>query len=517
MILTSFSNTQVILLSTAGTTFLLSLFFQVKQKEYLAVGFLIITALLVFSFAAMLDPFINLWDERFHALVAKNMMNHPLMPTLYDDPVVNMAYDRWDRYFIWLHKQPLFLWQIALSYKIFGISEFSLRIPDIILGAVMVFAMYRSGKLLVNPRVGYLAGVLALSTMYFLELVAGRQEVDHNDFTFMVYVSLSLWSLIEYRKTNRTFWIYLVGAFSGLAILCKWAVGLLVYLGWVIVNLYQKKYRVRDYSEMAIALSITFLIALPWQILTFFWYPTEAHQAFLLNSSHLWVPVDGQRGIFWYHIERFHDIYGAFAPFLIVPAFYLLLKNNRDKAFVISCIWMVIGVYLFFSLAETKMASFTIVVSMIIIIAFAALMDSCWSWINAYLDNAFLGKMVFAVMVIGVLALRFDVGSLKEKHSVSDPKNVYSQMLMHNKEVFLSLNLPENAVLFNVKGRHYIEAMFYTGLPSYNFVPTLLQYKDLKAKGRRVAIIRPKNQALPDYLVNDSTTIIIDKEIRGYN
>ena len=63
----------------------------------------------MFLFSSLLDPFLNLWDERFHALVAKNLMNHPLMPTLYDDPVVSMAYDRWDRATIWLHKQPLFL------------------------------------------------------------------------------------------------------------------------------------------------------------------------------------------------------------------------------------------------------------------------------------------------------------------------------------------------------------------------------------------------------------------------
>jgi len=40
-------------------------------------------ALGVRIFAAMLDPFLNTWDEQFHALVAKNMMANPFKPMLY--------------------------------------------------------------------------------------------------------------------------------------------------------------------------------------------------------------------------------------------------------------------------------------------------------------------------------------------------------------------------------------------------------------------------------------------------
>lgn len=181
---TYFDSLQITLLLVAGIAFLASLFFQVRKRENLAIALLVLTGILVFSFSALLDPFLNMWDERFHALVAKNLMNHPLLPTLYDYPIVNMAYDRWDRYHIWLHKQPLFLWQISLSFMIFGVSEFSLRIRDIILGAILIFITYRSGKLLINQRVGYLAGVLIISTFYILELISGRQELSIMIFHF---------------------------------------------------------------------------------------------------------------------------------------------------------------------------------------------------------------------------------------------------------------------------------------------------------------------------------------------
>lgn len=501
----------------AAIAFLSSLYFHIKNKEYLSVGFLIVTALLVFSFAALLDPFLNLWDERFHALVGKNLMNHPLMPTLYDDPVVNMSYDRWDRYHIWLHKQPVFLWQIALSFKLFGVSELSLRLPDVVLSAILVFVGYRSGKVLVNSRVGYITGVLTISTIYLLELAAGRQEVDHNDFSFLVYVSLSLWSLIEYQHTKKWYWIYFIGAFSGLAILCKWMVGLLVYLGWFVLKLIYKKHKLMQYCDLMSALLITVLVALPWQILTLVWYPTEAIQAFTINASHLTFPVDGQRDTFFYHFDKFRVIYGSLAPFLIIPSFYVFYKVCRDKPLVISLLCMVVAVYLFFSVAATKMTSFTLVVSMIILIAFAALFDHCLTYLNRYIKKTGYGNIIFTVALIIIVCLRFDLGLLQERHTMVNADNGYPRMLMLNKAVFTSLTLPKNTVLFNVKGRHYIEAMFYTGLPAYNFIPTFEQCQKLKEKGRRIAIFKNETIELPAYLVNDPTVIILNKTIAGYN
>ncbi len=301
--ITYFTNTQVILLVVALITFLSGLLCHIKEKENLAVGFLILTALSVFSFSALLDPFLNLWDERFHALVGKNLMNHPLMPTLYDDPVVNMAYDRWDRYHIWLHKQPLFLWQIALSFKLFGISEFTLRLPNVVLGAILVFIGYRSGRLMVNKRVGFITGVF-------------------------------------------------------------------------------------DY---------------------------------ILN---------------------------------------LTKKVSFGKSFY---------------------------------------------------------KFIFAISVVILVLLRFDIEFLQEKYTTWKESNSYTRMLRHNKEIFKSLDLPDNTVLFNVKGRHYIEAMFYTGFPSYNFIPSKDQYEDLKEKEKTITIIAPTNTELPEYLKNDTTVIKINKVIKGYD
>src|SRR3954464_6835379 len=106
--------------------FISSLLF-VKGHEKAALMILFIGALFIRFFVAYLDPFLNPWDERFHALVARNMMDHPFSPMLVKDNLLWYDHTNWCGNHIWLHKQPLFLWQMALSMKIFGVSEFAIR------------------------------------------------------------------------------------------------------------------------------------------------------------------------------------------------------------------------------------------------------------------------------------------------------------------------------------------------------------------------------------------------------
>ena len=518
MIETLFDTTQDYLLLACFVSLVLSLGFHIRDKEFFALGFLLMAGAFMFSFAAVLDPFLNLWDERFHALVAKNLLEHPLMPTLYDDPVLSMEYDRWDRYHIWLHKQPLFLWQIALSFKLFGVSELSLRIPNIVMGTALILASYRSGRILFSRNVGLISGMLILTSAYLVQLAAGRQELEHNDFSFLVYISLSIWALIEYRSSGSKVWIVMIGVFAGLAILCKWLVGLLVYFGWGVFHILNDGFRVSRYRDLLTALAITLAIAVPWQILTFAWYPLEASIAYRFNWLHLTVPLDGHRGTIWYHFDQFNVIYGAVASFFVLPGFYLMLKRAGDKKkMVVAIIAMVVIVYVFFTVAATKMPSFTIVVLLPVCLALSMVINEViWRLSRLISAPPAAGNYIFGILILAFALYRFDIGYLEEEHSLKHEKNEYSRMLLHNKQVFQSLDLPENAVLFNVRGRHYVDAMFYTEFPAYNFIPTGEQLLELKRKDRVPAVFSDENTPVPGYLEEDPSVLIINKSLQGY-
>ncbi len=58
-----------------------------RQDEKLAL-LLLVAAGFLLRFYAGSDLFLHNWDERYHALVARNLVFHPLKPTLYDNPVL---------------------------------------------------------------------------------------------------------------------------------------------------------------------------------------------------------------------------------------------------------------------------------------------------------------------------------------------------------------------------------------------------------------------------------------------
>ena len=445
------------------------------------------------------------------------MVDHPFRPTLYDDPVVNMSYDRWDRYHIWLHKQPLFLWQIALSFKLFGISEFTLRLPSIILGVVLVFIGYRSGKLLVNERTGYLTGILLVSSLYNLELIAGRQELEHNDLSYLVYVSLTIWSLIEYHYSGKKYWIYLIGLFAGFAILCKWLAGLLIYFGWFLLKMKERKFMPKEYADLLTSLIIALIVSMPWQFYTLIRYPVETRMAHQYNVQHIFEALDGHQGSFWYHFGKFDLLFGNLASFLIIPGIMVLHKRMTDRNILPSLVGMAAITYLFFSFVQTRMPSFPIIVSLLVYISLASLLDSGLDFIGKLKTTHLIKSMIIAIAILSLFFFRFDIEKIQAKHTFWKEENTYSRMLKHNREIFKSLDLPENTVIFNVKGQHYIELMFYTGFPSYRFVPSHEQYQDIRQKGRNIAIFKPVEGELPDYLTADDSIIILEEQLQGYN
>ena len=62
--------------------------FKVTLVLILATGFI----LRIFTGS---DLYLHEWDEKYHALVAKNMIGHPLEPKLYKDPVLPYDYKVW--------------------------------------------------------------------------------------------------------------------------------------------------------------------------------------------------------------------------------------------------------------------------------------------------------------------------------------------------------------------------------------------------------------------------------------
>lgn len=517
-----FSSNEYTWLISGFLSLLMSLIlFIFYRKISWSLVFLLLGGFLLRMFIGVLDPFLNIWDEQFHALVAKNMMEHPFSPMLYKSQLFDGGTYSWIGSHIWLHKQPLFLWQIALSMKVFGVNALAVRMPSIILSTIVIGCIYRVGTLLVSKETGYFSALLFACSHFCLTLVAGGYATDHNDIAFMFYISASIWAWIEYKNaiTNRKKYIFLVliGLFSGAAVLVKWLVGLLVYSGWGISIIALKKNRKewRNYFHLAISLLITLIVFLPWQWYISSTFPEQSAYEFALNTSHFFNVIEGHGGDGLYHLTQTNYIYGFAFVFMII--FFVLLaikiKPKEYKYFTITCF---VIVYLFFSIAATKMIAFTFAGALFGFLALGSFAESLTKLV--ILNKELVKKRVYArLFKLGIILFlvnnTFNFEKIQEDHTMAS-KNEDSEFFkkLNNNTLFHSFRtqIPNQSeyILFNTTNFEHIQAMFFCDFEAaYDGIPSMEAIKKVKENGYKLALI--KNDKLPDYVVNDPEILLI--------
>jgi 4-amino-4-deoxy-L-arabinose transferase len=503
---------QYLYLFFVGLVLLIFYLFTYKKFDQYSSLFIFLITLCIFGYAVSLDAFLNNWDERFHALVAKNMMTWPLKPMLYSNPILDIDYNNWALANVWLHKQPLFLWQSAISFKLFGSSEIAFRLPSVLLGSFMSIAAYRTGKRLFGHLVGVLIVVLFLSSLFHLQLVSGRQSLGQNDFSFMVYVSLSIWAWVEWIHKKHFKWVLLIGAFAGLAVLCKWLVGLLVFLIWSLHHVLNWS-KTKNLKAIIQSLIISMTIFLPWQIFAFIQYPEEYLIEMKYNAMHFYSVIEGHNGEMWFHFTLFEKLYGNFTNFLIIPACIYFVYKAKEKSISLSIVIAMGIIYLFFTIAETKMESYPVVLTLLVFTVLAKFIVDILNKLILILKLGKYNQWLFGLVFIVLFLFRIDIINSKQKLD-ADRATSYHKDKHQNTQVLKSLNLAPRTVLFNVPHFHYVEAMFYTNQTAYSFLPSIMQVKRLKEKGYKIAILRNLDLCFPNYLELDSEIRFIDKELK---
>src|SRR5262245_61813028 len=159
-------------------------------------------------------------------------MAHPLRPTLYEAPLLPYDYREWASNHVWLHKPPLSLWLMALSMAAFGVSEWTVRLPSVLLSTAALYATYLLGRKWKGHDVGLIAAFLQSVNALLVLLAAGWWPTDHVDTAVISLVGLAV-AAVAASGSARAF--ALLGVGSGLAVLSKSLPGLLPLLvgsGW---------------------------------------------------------------------------------------------------------------------------------------------------------------------------------------------------------------------------------------------------------------------------------------------
>lgn len=337
-----------------------------RQREMVYLAILVLLCLVLFFLFLGNRP---LWDvdEGMHAATSKDMIlsGDWITPQLngenfYDKPV-------------------LFNWLVAISFLVFGFTEFAARLPAAVLGTGSVLVTYFLGRRLFSPTVGFLGGVILATGVEFIIL----SRVVVHDIALTLFVTLALtFFYLGFTDTScrKSVWLLFYAAL-GLAVLAKGPIGVLLP-GLIIFLFLVIKRRLNIIRDMHLGWGILIFLAVaaPWYVLIMLKNNDYAAYFFIQqNLAYFFSGESRHPRPFYYY---FPIIMGGFFPWsLFLPAaLFRALRRGFGKiedATLFLMLWFG-AVFLFFSTASSKLSTYILPLFPAISLLTAALWRDLW-------------------------------------------------------------------------------------------------------------------------------------------
>lgn len=244
----------------------------------------------------------------------------------------------------YLDKPHMHYWLAALSYKIFGIHDWSYRIPGILATLLAAYSCYGLGSLLYNKHVGKLAALVFMTAQ---TIVLGAIDV-RTDAVLTGFSILAIWQLAKYIEKGSMQAI-VIGAFAaGIAFSTKGQIALLVIGLPILCHLfYTRKWKAFISWKVLLALLVFAVTITP--MLYAYYLQFDLHPEKVIRGK------DHRSGIFFIFWEQsferlsgegigknssdyfffFHTFLWVFLPWTIlgVTAFYHKIKISVNQKF----------------------------------------------------------------------------------------------------------------------------------------------------------------------------------------
>jgi len=307
---------------------------------------ILLTALLL---AAAIPFLVNLgvssiWDanEAFYAQTPREMID----AGDYVTPSFNFQ--------LRMNKPVLSYWHVAASYRLFGISEWSERLPIALGGLAIVATAFGLGRLLGGTTAGLLSA-LVLATSPRLLLLARRIIIDVH-ITMWTGLVLLCFALAETRPRQRRVYLALMYAAAGFGVLTKGPVA--VFIPAVVFFLYlASQKRLRDLRHMMLPAGalISLSIVVPWYYFLYREHGWEYIGAFIFgeNLGRFAEAVGEQsRGVLFYLPVMLADLF-PWSLLIPVAIWWAVHERFQDRVARLLVIWIA-AIVVFFSMSGTK-------------------------------------------------------------------------------------------------------------------------------------------------------------------
>ena len=247
-------------------------------------------------------------------------------------------------------KPPLYFWLQVISMKIFGVSSFSARLPNAVLCIIFPVILFNIGSRLKNKTFGWIWSLIFLSgllpNLYFRTGII--------DPYFNLFIFISIYFFFQSVSTSKVKNVFLSGLFSGLAILTKGPVGLLIVLLSCSIYSFSTREKI---SWKKIFIFTVIIVSSPWYMIELInkgpWFLIEfiKYQIELFSK-----PVAGHQQPVFYH---FVVVLFGCVPFSLFALRNIFKDSKSDLRFekmMRICFWTVL---ILFSIVSTKIVHYS--------------------------------------------------------------------------------------------------------------------------------------------------------------
>lgn len=249
------------------------------------------------------------------------------------------------RYF---EKPPLLYWAVGISYKLFGVSEWSFRFPNALAAVLCVFALFFAMRRWFDEGAAFLSSVILLSSFGFFAMA----RIVTTDMVLTFWLFLSLLCFFGYYREKRDPFLYCFYASLALATLTKGPVAPVLLGATVFLFLLTEK-NLSFLKDMKLLRGMLLYLAIsaPWFVIVSFREKEFFHFFFIDQHILRFITTKHKRGGPLYYFIPV--LFGGMFPwsFFIPRAVAATWKRPDCRLFLI---WSAI-VFIFFSVSGSKL------------------------------------------------------------------------------------------------------------------------------------------------------------------
>lgn len=303
------------------------------------------TPLLLIVYTVALIIFLNSWgptesSEARYAEIAREMLNtgdwlHPKLLNIYH-----------------FHKPPFTYWLTAFGYLIFGVNSIGVRFFLVVSFLVQLLLVYKIVLLLFRDKNLAFASAWIYSTM---PLVLISIRCLTTDAYLNTFVLLTIFTFLQWRTSQRPYWLYLLAIAAGLGFLTKGPLILIIPILFFIG--FNKKLPPSSFSYHHILSLLLFLMSGFWWYVYLAMENREFIDYFLFHQTYERVvkaEVFKRSEPVWYYV--------LYTPLLALPWTILLFTGfakfswrNIPPLFKRVVIFFILLPLVFFSLVSSKL------------------------------------------------------------------------------------------------------------------------------------------------------------------